>query len=196
MLGQDNLLFVPYLKNIKVNEVKGPIRTGNGWQLIKLIGINDADLKHQVTKTHVRHILIKPGPQMTDAQAEQLIHNIYRQIQAGKTFDGLAKQYSVDAATAVKGGDMGWVDASELVPQFAEVMEKLGIGHISVPVKTPFGWHIMQVLERKVEDDSLAYQRQQVRAMLKQKKFTEAVKTWQQHLRAQAFIHILDKSLA
>jgi len=189
-------VFVPYLKNIKVNEVKGPIRTGNGWQLIKLIGINDADLKHQVTKTHVRHILIKPGPQMTDAQAEQLIHNIYRQIQAGKTFDGLAKQYSVDAATAVKGGDMGWVDASELVPQFAEVMEKLGIGHISVPVKTPFGWHIMQVLERKVEDDSLAYQRQQVRAMLKQKKFTEAVKTWQQHLRAQAFIHILDKSLA
>lgn len=195
-LAQLPEVFIPYLKNMQVNQVKGPIRTGNGWQLIKLIAINDADLKHQVTKTHVRHILIKPGPQMTDAQAEQLIHNIHRQIQAGKNFETLAKHYSVDAATAVKGGDMGWVDGSELVPQFAEVMEKQSPGSISAPVKTPFGWHIMQVLERKVEDDSLAYQRQQVRAMLKQKRFTEAVKTWQQHLRAQAFIHILDKSLA
>lgn len=189
-------VFVPYLKKMTVNQVQGPIRTGNGWQLIKLVGINDSDLQHQITKTHVKHILIKPGPQMTDAQAQQQIQNIYRQIQAGRSFDALAKQYSVDAVTAVKGGDMGWVDSNELVPQFAEVMDKLALNSISAPVKTPFGWHILQVLERKVEDDSRAYQRQQVRAMLKQKRFTEEVKTWQQHLRAQAFIHILDKHLA
>jgi peptidyl-prolyl cis-trans isomerase SurA len=189
-------VFIPYLKTMNVNQVEGPIRTGNGWQLIKLVGVNDADLHHQITKTHVKHILIKPGPQMTDAQAQQQIQNIYRQIQAGKAFDALAKQYSVDAATAVKGGDMGWVDSTELVPQFAEVMDKLALNSISTPVKTPFGWHIMQVIERKVEDDSLAYQRQQVRSMLKQKRFSEQVKTWQQHLRAQAFIHILDKQLA
>jgi len=107
----------------------------------------------------------------------------------------LAKQYSVDAATAVKGGDMGWVVSNELVPQFADVMEKLPLGAVSAPVKTPFGWHIMQVVERKTEDDSVAFQRQKVRGMLQQKRFSEAVKTWQQQLRAQAFINVLDKSL-
>lgn len=188
-------VFSGVVKKMKINEVEGPIRTGNGWQLIKLIGLNEQELHHQMTKTHVKHILIKSGPQMTEEQAEHSIQNIYRQIQDGRSFDILAKQYSVDAATAIKGGDMGWVVSNELVPQFSEVMDKLPINGVSAPVKTPFGWHIMQVLERKVEDDSVAFQKQKVRAMLQQKRFAEAVKNWQQRLRAQAFVHILDKSL-
>ena len=133
---------------------------------------------------------------MTDEQAQHFIQNIYHQAKAGKSFDLLAKQYSVDAATAVKGGDMGWVISTELVPQFSTVMDKLTEGQISEPVKTPFGWHIMMVLERKIEDDSDAFQRQKVRAMLHQKRFNEAVESWQQHIRAQGFINIIDKSLA
>jgi peptidyl-prolyl cis-trans isomerase SurA len=188
-------LFAKIVVDMQVNEIKGPIRTPNGWQLIKLVKVNDEELHHEITKTHVKHILIKSGPQMTEQEAEHSIQNIYRQIQAGKTFEKLAKQYSVDAATAVKGGDMGWVVSNELVPQFADVMEKLPLGAVSAPVKTPFGWHIMQVVERKTEDDSVAFQRQKVRGMLQQKRFSEAVKTWQQQLRAQAFINVLDKSL-
>jgi len=188
-------LFANIVVEMQVNEIKGPIRTPNGWQLIKLVKVNDEELHHEITKTHVKHILIKSGPQMTEQEAEHSIQNIYRQIQAGKTFEKLAKQYSVDAATAVKGGDMGWVVSNELVPQFADVMEKLPLGAVSAPVKTPFGWHIMQVVERKTEDDSVAFQRQKVRGMLQQKRFSEAVKTWQQQLRAQAFINVLDKSL-
>ena len=188
-------IFAKIVVEMQFNEIKGPIRTPNGWQLIKLVGVNDEELHHQITKTHVKHILVKSGPQMTEQEAEHSIQNIYRQIQAGKTFDKLAKQYSVDAATAVKGGDMGWVVSNELVPQFADVMEKLPISAVSAPVKTPFGWHIMQVMDRKVEDDSVAFQRQKVRNMLQQKRFSEAVKTWHQQLRAQAFINILDKSL-
>jgi peptidyl-prolyl cis-trans isomerase SurA len=189
-------IFANVVVKMQVNQVQGPIRTPNGWQLIKLVGVNEDALHHQITKTHVKHILIKPGPQMTEVEAERFINNLSRQIKSGKSFDILAKQYSVDAATAIKGGDMGWVVSNELVPQFAEVMEKLKIGQISEPVKSPFGWHIMQVLERKVEDDSKAYQRQKVRAMLQQKKFQQAVQVWQQHIRAQAYIHIIDKSLA
>ena len=132
---------------------------------------------------------------MTEVEAEHSIQNIYRQIQGGKSFETLAKQYSVDAATAVKGGDMGWVVSNELVPQFAEVMDKLANGGLSAPVKTPFGWHVMQVVERKVEDDSVAFQRQKVRSMLQQKRFAEAVKNWQQHLRTQAFLNVIDKSV-
>jgi peptidyl-prolyl cis-trans isomerase SurA len=189
-------VFATQVRQMQVNDIHGPIRTGNGWQLIKLVSINDEELHHKIIKTHVKHILIKSGPQMTETQAEHLIQNIYRQIQNGKKFDFLAKKYSVDAVTALKGGDMGWVISSELVPQFAEVMDKLPLGGISAPVKTPFGWHVMQVLERKEEDDSAAFQRQKIRAMLQQKRFTEAVNTWQKNLRAQAFIHIIDKTLS
>lgn len=188
-------LFAKRVISMKPNEISEPLRAGNGWQIIKLVAINDQELHHRITKTHVKHILIKSGPQMTEVEAEHSIQNIYRQIQAGKRFDNLAKQYSVDAATAINGGDMGWVVSNELVPQFAEVMDKLPIGGVSGPVKSPFGWHVMQVLERKEEDDSLAFQREKVRAMLRQKRFSEAVKTWQQHLRTQAFVNILDKSL-
>jgi peptidyl-prolyl cis-trans isomerase SurA len=184
------------LKDVKVNEVKGPIRAPNGWQIIKVFGLDDSDLHHQIVKTHVKHILIKPGPQMTDAEAERMIQNLSRQIQDGKKFDTIAKHYSVDATTAVKGGDMGWVVSNELVPQFAEVMDKMAVNTISQPVKSPFGWHIIQVVERKAEDDSNAFQRQKVRNMLRQKRFEEAVVSWRQRLRTQAFINVLDKDLA
>lgn len=189
-------VFAKLVVGMKSGEVLGPIRTGNGWQLLKLVNVNDEELHHKIVKTHVKHILVKSGPQMTDEQAQHFIQNIYHQAKAGKSFDLLAKQYSVDAATAVKGGDMGWVISTELVPQFSTVMDKLTEGQISEPVKTPFGWHIMMVLERKIEDDSDAFQRQKVRAMLHQKRFNEAVESWQQHIRAQGFINIIDKSLA
>lgn len=189
-------VFAKAVVDMKPGEVLGPVRTGNGWQLLKLVGVNDDELHHKIVKTHVKHILVKSGPQMTDEQAQHFIQNIYHQVKAGKSFDLLAKQYSVDAATAVKGGDMGWVISNELVPQFSSVMDKLAEGQISEPVKTPFGWHIMMVMARKTEDDSEAFQRQKVRAMLHQKRFNEAVETWQQHIRTQGFINIIDKSLA
>ena len=91
---------------------------------------------------------------------------------------------------------MGWVVSNELVPQFAEVMDKMAVNAISQPVKSPFGWHIIQVVERKTEDDSNAFQRQKVRNMLRQKRFEEAVVSWRQRLRTQAFINVLDKDLA
>ena len=189
-------VFAKEVVDMQVNQIKGPIRTPNGWQLIKLIAVNEEEIHHKIVKTHVKHILIKSGPQMTEAEAERFIQNLSHQLKAGKKFDVLAKQYSVDAATAVKGGDMGWVVSNELVPQFAEVMDKMHEGQISEPLKSPFGWHIMQVVERKTEDDSLAFQRQKVRAMLQQKRFEQAVQVWQQHIRAQAYINIIDKQLA
>ena len=91
---------------------------------------------------------------------------------------------------------MGWVTAEELLPAFAEAMNALPMNTISKPVKTAYGWHLIQVLERKVEDDSDAYQRQQVRQFLYQRKFQEAVQNWQQHMRGGAYVNIMDKDLA
>jgi len=189
-------VFASKVTSMKVGEVVGPIRTGNGFQLIKLVAIGGNDGHHQVIKTHVRHILLKQDANMTAVEANKQVNNLYEQLKSGKDFAKMAKLYSLDAASAVKGGDLGWVTADELVPPFAEAMNALPLHVISKPVKTPFGWHLIEVLERKTVDDSKSFQQQQVRQFLHQRKFSEAVQNWQQHLRTDAYINIMDKALA
>ena len=195
-LGELPEIFAEHVVDMNVGGVIGPLRAGNGLQLIKLVSVQGNQEHHEVTKTHVRHILIKSDANTTIEEASKKINNLYQQIRSGKDFAVMAKQYSLDAASAVKGGDLGWVTADELVPAFAEAMNNLPLHTVSEPVKSPFGWHLIEVIERKKIDDSLAYKRQQIRQFLQQRKFTEAVQNWQQHLRADSYVNILDKALA
>ncbi len=195
-LAQLPEIFAERVVTMNPGEVAGPLRTGNGYQLIKLVAAQGSDDHHEVTKTHVRHILIKTDASTTAEDASKQINNLYQQIKAGKDFGVMAKQYSVDASSAIKDGDLGWVTSDELVPAFAEAMDKLPLHQVSKPVNSPFGWHLIEVLERKKVDDSKAFKRQQVRQFLHQRKFNEAVQNWQQHLRADAYVNIVDKALA
>lgn len=189
-------VFAQKVGAMKVGDVVGPIRTGNGFQVIKLVAIGGEDGTHLVVKTHVRHILLKQDMSMTSVEAKKQVNNLYEQLKSGKDFALMAKQYSLDAASAVKGGDLGWVTSDELVPAFADAMNALPLNIISKPVKSQFGWHLIEVLERKSVDDSKSFQQQQVRQFLQQRKFAEAVQNWQQHLRTDAYVKILDKSKA
>jgi peptidyl-prolyl cis-trans isomerase SurA len=189
-------IFAQQVVKMKTGQVSGPIRTGNGYQLIKLVAINGGNGKHEVVKTHVRHILLKPDSSMTTAEASVQVNNLQQQLKSGKDFSTMAKQYSLDAVSAAKGGDLGWVNPGDLVPEFEKAMDSLPVHQISKPVKSSYGWHIIEVLERKKVDDSSTYKRQQVRLFLQQRKFTEAVQNWQQHLRSSAYIKIMDKKLA
>ena len=188
-------VFAERVSSMKVGEVSGPLRTGNGFQLIKLVAIGGKE-PHQVVKTHVRHILLKQDMSMTTDEAIKQVNNLYQQLKSGKNFAEMAKLYSLDAASAVNGGDLGWVTAEELVPAFADTMNALPLHTVSKPVKSPFGWHLIEVLERKTVDDSKSFQRLQVRQFLQQRKFVEAVANWQQHLRTDAYVNIMDKELA
>lgn len=188
-------LFAEKLPSMHVGEIVGPLRAGNGFQLIKLVAVGGANAQHKIEKTHVRHILVKQDVNMTLDEATKQVNNLYQQLKAGKDFALMAKLYSVDAASAVKGGDLGWVTPEELVPTFAETMNGLPLHIVSKPVKSPFGWHLIEVLERKTVDDSDSFRRQQVRQFLQQRKFTEAVQNWQQHLRTDAYVKIVDKAL-
>jgi peptidyl-prolyl cis-trans isomerase SurA len=189
-------VFANTVVDMHVGQVVGPIRAGNGFQLIKLVAVSGADTPHKVVKSHVRHILIKPEVGMTEEESINQVNHLCTQLKSGKDFSKMAKQYSVDAASAVKGGDLGWVTGEELVPAFAKAMSSLPLHTISKPVKTRFGWHIIEVLERKDVDDSQAHQRQEVMQFLQQRKFAEVVQTWQQHIRTDAYINIVDKDLA
>jgi peptidyl-prolyl cis-trans isomerase SurA len=189
-------LFAKEVVRMHAGQVVGPIRAGNGFQLIKLIAKNGENQNHVITLTHVRHILLKPDAGMLPSEALNQANNIQHQLAAGKDFGLMAKQYSLDAGSAVKGGDLGWVTSGELVPEFEKTMSELPVNKISKPVKTQFGWHLIQVLGRKQKDDSQAFKKQQVRQFLQQRKFSEAVQNWQQHIRAEAYINILEKDLA
>lgn len=189
-------LFAKEVVRMKAGQVSGPIRAGNGFQLIKLVAIGGDNQKHIVNLTHVRHILLKPDASTLPSDSLKQANNIHQQLKAGKDFALMAKQYSVDSGSAIKGGDLGWVTPGELVPEFEKVMNELAINAISKPTKTQFGWHLIQVLERKQKDDSVAFKKQQVRQFLHQRKFAEVVQNWQQHIRADAYVTILDKDLA
>lgn len=189
-------IFAREVIRMKKDQVVGPLRTGNGFQLIKLVAIGGETLQHVITQTHARHILLKSGVSMLPHEVTKQMNNLYQQLKSGKDFAVMAKQYSVDTVTAVKGGDLGWVNPGELVPEFEKAMNALSPNQISRPVKTQFGWHLIQVLARKQIDDSEGFKKQQVRQFLHQRKFAEAVQSWQQHLRTDAFIQITEKELA
>ncbi len=200
-LGERHLAELPEVfadRAIKmhVGDVVGPIRTGNGLHMIKLLSINENSEHHYVTKAHVRHILLKSDAQGTAADAQRQANNLYQQLKAGKNFQEMAKKYSLDPVSASKGGDLGWVMSEELVPEVAALVNSLPLNTISEPVKSTFGWHLVEVLARETVDDSDAYQRQQVRQYLQQRKFNEAVQSWKQHIRADAYVNIVDKKLA
>lgn len=189
-------LFAKEVVNMKVGQVAGPLRAGNGLQLIKLVAIGGEQQQHMVTLTHVRHILLKPDANMLPEDVKKQVNNIYQQLKAGKDFAKMAKQYSLDPGSAVKGGDLGWVTPGELVPEFEKTMNKLALNQVSQPVKTQFGWHLIEVLGRKQQDDSTAFKKQQIRQFLHQRKFAEAVQNWQQHIRTDAYVNIVEKDLA
>lgn len=189
-------IFAKEVTHMKVGQVVGPIRTGNGFQLIKLVATSGGNANHVITQTHVRHILLKPEVSMDSSETLKQLKNISQQIKSGKDFALMAKQYSLDGASAVKGGDLGWVKPGELVPEFEKTMNNLPLNTVSKPVKTQYGWHLIEVIARKKIDDTETFKKQQVRQFLQQRKFVEAVQNWQQHLRSQAYINILDKDLA
>lgn len=188
-------LYAKELVSMQEGQIVGPLKAGNGFHILKLVSIGGKS-SHLVNLTHVRHILLKPDANMLAEDAKKQVYNIYQQLKSGKNFETMAKQYSLDTASAVKGGDLGWVTPGELVPEFEKTMNHLPLNQISTPVKTQFGWHLIEVLGRKQQDDSKAFRKQQIRQYLHQKKFLEAVQNWQQHIRADAYIHVIDKDLA
>lgn len=189
-------IFAQQVITMKVGDITGPVRTGNGYQVLKLLAIGDEELQHKVTKSHVRLILLKPDASLTTEAASKQAENLYHQLKSGKDFAQIATHYSMDPISAAKGGDLGWISPGDFSQEVEEVMQSLPLHKVSKPINTNFGWHLIEVLERKEVDDSVSYKQQQIRQFLQQKKFVEAIQNWQQYLRSTAYIDIINKELA
>lgn len=140
-----------------------------------------------VTQTHARHILIKTSKVVDDAKARAILEGLRARIEHGESFAELAKRYSEDAS-APQGGDLGWLNPGETVPAFEQAMNALQDGQVSEPVKSPFGWHLIQVEGRQTKNMEQEFRRMQARRELMERRIGPAYEDWLDQLRGQAYI--------
>jgi peptidyl-prolyl cis-trans isomerase SurA len=143
---------------------------------------------HVIQQTHARHILITPDELTAAEEAQERLRKLKVRIENSEDFAELARAHSVDKGTASKGGDLGWVNPGDLVPKFEEVMNQLKPGGISLPFETDFGWHIVQVLDRRSHDSTAEVVRTKAREAIRQRKLEEEYQAWQRRLRDEAYV--------
>lgn len=182
-------LFAEQVKSMNVGDVAQPIRSASGFHIIKLLDLRGGE-SHFVKQTRARHILIKPNEIRSLDEAESLADKIRNDILAGEEFAGLAKTFSEDPSSARNGGDLDWVTPGSLVPEFEKVMANIQIGKISKPFLTQYGWHILEVLERRKKDMGKEYKINQARNFLSKRRYEEELESWVREIRQEAYVDI------
>jgi len=182
-------VFADAVVKLKVGEVAPILRSSNGFHLIKLVSKRGGAAMPPVQQTHARHILIKVNEVVSEADARHKLLGLYDRIKHGESFEALAKLYSQDGSAA-KGGDLGWIYPGDTVPDFERAMNSLPIGEVSEPVQTPFGFHLIEVLERRVQEVSPDRQRAAARQVLLERKMDEAYQDWLRQARDRAYVEI------
>lgn len=185
-------LFSEKAVNLKLNEVAGPFRNASGLHIIKLLEVkqDEATQPYMVAESNVRHILISPNKVRSKAQAKKIIDEVHAKLQQGGDFDQLAKEYSDDIGSKQAGGKLGWVSNQSLVPPFVEAMEKLKLNQLSEPVETNYGWHVMEVLDRRTADRTAELKRNEIQEKLYERKYQEALQSWYTQLRDEAHVQM------
>lgn len=182
-------LFLSTLKNMQPGEVSTPIRSPNGFHILKLTNRRGGSSSLVIGQTHARHILIKLSEVVSEKDAKRKMDSIKERLDNGAKFEELARQFSEDGS-ANNGGDLGWVNPGDTVPPFEKAMNALGSGEISEPVLSPFGWHIIQVLERRQQDMTKEASRLKARQEIRARKSEEAYQDWIRELRDRAFVEL------
>ena len=182
-------LFLNALQNMQVGEISKPLRSPNGFHILKLTNRRGGSSPLLVDQTHARHILIKLSEVVSEKEAKQKMDGIKERLDNGTKFEDMARQYSEDGS-ANSGGDLGWVNPGDTVPQFEQAMNDLAPGAISAPVRSPFGWHIIQVIERRKQDMSKEAARLKARQEIRARKADEAYQDWIRELRDRAFVEL------
>jgi peptidyl-prolyl cis-trans isomerase SurA len=180
-------LFSEPLQKMKPGEVSEVLRSPSGFHIIKLIDRRSKDTPVVVTQTHARHILIKTSELVSETEAKSRLQEIKQRIDKGANFAEQARLLSEDGS-APQGGDLGWLSPGETVPEFENAMDALKVGQVSGLVQSGFGWHLIQVLERRHTDVTVEQKRQRARAAIRAVKSEEALQDWLRQLRDRAFI--------
>ncbi len=187
--GRDRLpeLFVEALAKLQPGDVSGVLRSPAGFHVLKLLERRGAAAPEGVEQVHIRHILVRTNELVSEDEAKRKLNQLRERIRNGVDFAELARLHS-DDASASRGGDLGWVYPGDTVPEFERAYMSLKDGEVSQPVKTPFGWHLIQVLERRKADVSAERKRLEARKALRERKSDEAYQEWLRQQRDRAYV--------
>ena len=187
--GKMPALFSEALKPLQPGQVSPVLRSSNGFHILRLNDKRGLDAALSVTQTHAHHILIKTNELTSEADARSRLLQIRERLENGAKFEELARQYS-DDGSASKGGDLGWINPGDTVPEFERAMNELKPGEISQPVRSPFGLHLIQVLERRDQDVTQERQKLQARQAIRERKAEEAFQDWVRQIRDSAYVEL------
>ena len=186
-IGQMPTLFVEPLESMRPGDISELLRSPGGFHIIKLVEQRGGE-RTIVRQTQVRHILLKADALHTDEENRIRIEQLEQRIRGGDDFAALARSNSQDTLSAARGGDLGWVSPGELVPPFEEAMDALSPGEVSIPVKTRFGWHLIQVMDRRDYDSTEEFKRSKARQMIRARKADEETFLWLRRLRDESYV--------
>lgn len=180
-------LFAGIVPDLQAGQTAPPVRSASGFHLIRLEDVegNERIMENQV---RARHILLKPNEIMDDAVTRQRLSEIRTDIINGDDFGAIAKAVSEDPGSAVEGGALGWSGPGTFVPEFEQVLDSLGPNEISEPFRSPFGWHIIELLERRVHDATEDVRQQRAIMAIRESKLAEETELWIRQMRDEAFV--------
>ncbi|HDZ54981.1 MAG TPA: molecular chaperone SurA [Pseudomonas xinjiangensis] len=181
--------FASAVSALEVGEITPPLRSPAGFHILKLLEKRGGE-NQMVDEFNVRHILIKPSEIRSDGEAAQLVQRLYDRIQGGESFANLARSFSEDPGSALNGGSLNWVTPEAMVPEFREVMASIEQDKVSRPFQSQFGWHILEVTDRRNVDMTDDMREQQATSLLQNRKFDEELQTWLLEIRDEAYVEI------
>jgi peptidyl-prolyl cis-trans isomerase SurA len=182
-------LFTDALEGLMPGEVSKSVRSGAGFHLLKLYDRRGGEEK-LIEQHFSRHILLTPNQIRNETETIVLLDEIRTRLQAGEAFTTLAKEYSEDPGSALKGGELGWSTPGAFVPIFEQTMSSIALNEISEPFQSQFGWHILQVTDRRMQDFSDKILRNKADNLLRQRKYSEELQVWLQKIRDEAYVEI------
>ena len=180
-------MFSEVVPKLKIGEVS-KVQSSSGFHVVFLADAVGGE--RLIQQTDVRHILIKPTEVLSDAGAEVLAGQLMERANAGEDFGDLARQYSNDIGSAAEGGELGWTNPGQMVPEFEAAMASAEIGVATEPFRSEFGWHILEVKERRNKDFSDEYRRNQIANYIREQKYQEELDAWLRKIREEAFVDI------
>lgn len=182
-------IFADPVRSLKPGQISGVLRSASGFHIVKLYETRSRKDPTVVEQTRVRHILVKVNETASESDAKAKIERIKERIELGAKFDEQAKLNSEDGSAA-KGGELGWISPGDTVPDFEAGMARLKVGELSGPIRTPFGWHLIEVEERRTQDITAERQRDQARIALRQRKSDEMFQDWVRQQRDRTYVEI------
>ena len=185
--GRLPALFLEAVRAMKVGEVSDIVRSPAGFHILKLNDKRGNNTPVMVEQTHARHILIRLNEVVSETDALNRLSDLKDRVENGADFTELARLHS-DDASAARGGDLGWISPGDTVPEFEQAMRRLEPGQVSAPFKSAFGWHIVQVLERRTQDMSKDRQRLNARQAIRARKADEQWQEWVRQQRDKAYV--------